>query len=505
MNKTVISKTGKYIGHVLENGVIEFLGIPYARPPQRWKPAEPLDESDEEFLVDKCGAACWQDVLPEEWPEVPPMDEDCLTLNIWSADTEQKGKPVLVWIHGGCYATGSNRTDCFNGIYCGDRFVETSPDIVYVNINYRINIFGCLDLSRFDKTGEYSSSNNLQTLDQIEALKWIHENIEAFGGDPEKITISGQSAGGMSVATLMALPEANRYFDKVICQSTALSETLLKYRKDGRALCDKFCGITGAASLQELLDIPADKLRDYGQRLFESAAGGEAAPFEQIWGEGIFSDDPCDDLRKGVGKDIKLMIGSVAGEFDTVGSYLTEEELRESAMGVFPGKITYDMVDDFAENYPERDRRTAYQDMWNDVLLRMGAIVTADAHTAGGGVTYMYYMSFVPEGAKIRPQHCFEIPYTNMKRNDLAYMDRNTNEPVQGNRPSALLEKELHGCWSNFVRYGDPNGEHIDIKWPQYTVANRETAVVDHKWTIENGVRNKDTELLLPLHLKKQK
>lgn len=431
------------------------------------------------------------------------MSEDCLTLNIWTSDIDKKNKPVLVWIHGGCYATGSNRTDCYSGIYCGDKFVEESPDIVYVNINYRINIFGSLDLSKFDETGEYSYSNNLQTLDQIEALKWIYENIEAFGGDPKNITISGQSAGGMSVSTLMSLPEANQYFSKVICQSTALSDAVLKYRCDAKKIGEKLYKIAGVKSLKELLDMPADKLRDYGQELFASIGSDEAPPFEQIWGEGIFPENPCDNIRNGECNDIKLMIGTVSGEFDTVAYYLNDEEVKAAAMGIFPDKITDEMVDEFVSHYPERDKRTAYQDMWNDALLRMGAIVTADAHSDAGGDTYMYYMPFVPNGAKIRPQHCFEIPYTNMKIQNYAYMDVTTDEPVQGNHPSEKLQKELHGCWANFVRYGDPNGSHIEVEWPKYTSKNRETAVVDHTWSIEKGVRNKDINMLLPLHVRK--
>lgn len=499
MDVTVKANTGRYQGHTLESGVIEFLGIPYAKPPKRWKKAEALEPSDALFIADKNGDACWQEVLKEEWEQRPPMSENCLTLNIWTGDTTTK-KPVLVWIHGGCYATGSNRTDCFNGIYCGDKFVETSRDIVYVNINYRINIFGSLDLSALDRKGEYADSNNLQTQDQIEALRWIHENIACFGGDPDRITISGQSAGGMSVASLMAMPEANQYFDKAICQSTALADCFLKNRKGAAKLAQRFYKIANANTLQELLDIPADKLCDLGQELFKTMGVGEPGAFEQIWGEGIFPDNPCEALRAGAAKEIKLMIGTVAGEFDTVGSAMSEEELKETAMGVFPGKIDDPFVQAFMRNDPQRDNRTAYQDLWNDGLLRLGAVVTADAQYMGGGTVYMYYMPFLPEGTGIRPQHCFEIPYTNMKKDNLAYMERETDEPVQGNIPSEKLEKELHGCWANFVRNGSPNGEHISIEWPLYTKENRETAVVDHRWSVQQGVRNKDMDMLLSLN-----
>lgn len=503
MNITAKAKTGQYIGHQLENGVIEFLGIPYAKTPKRWKKAEPLEASDMIFEAKEDGPACWQEVQAEEWPGEPPMSEDCLTLNIWTSDINTKNKPVFVWIHGGCYATGSSRTDCYNGIYCGDKFVETSPDIVYVNINYRIGILGSLDLSKYDADGEYEGSVNLQTLDQIEALRWIHENIGAFGGDPEKVTISGQSAGGMSVATLLSLSEANQYFRGAICQSTALSEAFYKTKESAAKLAERFYKIAGVESLQELLDMPARILRDHAVEFFYSMERDDPGAFEQLWGWDIFPENPCEELRNGCAKDVKLMIGSVSGEFDTAAYYMSDEEVKEAAKSVFPDEIDDAFVEQFAANYPERDRRTSYQDLWNDALLRMGSVVTADCQAQGGGDVYMYYMSFVPDGAKIRPQHCFEIPYTNMKKDNLAYMDYSTDEPVQGNNPSDILEKQLHGCWANFTRYGDPNGSHLDVEWPLYTVENNETAVIDHTWTIENGVRNKDTRMLKPLNLLK--
>lgn len=503
MNTIAITNTGHFQGHRLENGVIEFLGIPYAKVTERWKKAQPVEASKEIFNAAECGPACWQEVLKEEWEQTPPFSEDCLTLNIWTADTQKKDKAVLVWIHGGCYATGSNRTDCFNGVYCGDKFVEKSPDIVYVNINYRIGIFGSLDLSKFDANGEYEGSTNLQTYDQIEALKWINENISAFGGDPDKVTISGQSAGGMSVATLMSLPEVNKYFNGVICQSTALSEAFLKTKEDAVASAEKFYAIAEIDSLQQLLEMPADRLRDYATEFFYSMSNGDPGPFEQIWGIDIFPENPCNQLRDGCASHINLMIGSVSGEFDTAGFYSSDEDVKELAMSVFPGKIDETFVEQFVANYPQRDRRTAYQDIWNDALLRGGAVVTADCQYQGGGNVYMYYMSYIAEGACIRPQHCFEIPYTNMKKDNFVYMNAETGEPVQGNNTSGNLEEKLHKCWANFVRYGNPSGDHLEFSWPLYTSENRETVVVDHSWAIENGIRNKDMEMILQLHLKK--
>ena len=175
--KNVIAnaKTGRYEGFLDDNGIVNFLGIRYVQTPERWKRAKALEPSNELIQAKEFGPICPQPIFPEEHPADTPLSEDCLTLNIWSADIDVKGKPVMLWIHGGCYLTGSNRIE----YYCNDKFCADCPDIVFVNINYRVGNFGSMDLSRFDENSEYAEAPNLQTFDQMDALRWVHENMSS--------------------------------------------------------------------------------------------------------------------------------------------------------------------------------------------------------------------------------------------------------------------------------------------------------------------------------------
>lgn len=221
-NITAKAKTGTYEGFEDDSGVINFLGIKYAQIPGRWKRSVIVPDSDEHIDAKEFGPICWQSEMPEEFTQGLPRSEDCLSLNVWTADVDTKGRPVMVWIHGGCYMSGSNRVP----YYCSDRFCADCPDIVFVNINYRLGAFASMDLRSLDPDNEYELSTSLNTLDQCVALKWVHENIEAFGGDPGNVTVYGQSAGSFSTATLMLVPEANQYFQKAICESSGYANNM---------------------------------------------------------------------------------------------------------------------------------------------------------------------------------------------------------------------------------------------------------------------------------------
>ena len=500
MSYTVKARTATYIGHEAENGVVEFLGIPYAKPPRRWKRAESLEPSDEVFLADKDCPAAWQPCYDVEWDEAPPMSEDCLYLNLWTKNLEEKKKAVMVWIHGGSYISGSARKGCFGGIYWGENLVRNNPDIIYININYRLNAFASLDFSKFDKTGEFADSTNLQTYDQIEALKWVHENIEAFGGDPENVTVFGQSAGGMSVAALLCIKEANKYFKNVICESTALSEAYIKTKSAAAKMAETFYEALDAKSMEDMLSRSPEEIRDAGiKHMMHYGFDSRYGAYSPCWGYGIFPENPIEALKKGAADGKNLMIGTVSGEFDTVGSTMDTDALKKTAISVCQGKLTDEMCDRYFKNDLKRDEHETWQDLWNDMLLREGSVSVGEAHATSGGKVYMYYIQYMDKNAKLRPQHCFEIPYINDKTDAASYMDKNSGEPVQGQNPSPLLQKRIQSCWTNFAREGNPNNDSLTVKWPVYSSANRYTMVIDKEWYIEKGVRNEDMEICIEI------
>ena len=507
-NTIAKAKTGTYIGHQLDNGVIEFLGIPYVQAPKRWKKAEPLPASDEAFEADHYGHPCWQVVFPEEWEETPDMSEDCLALNIWTSDTDAKGKPVMVWIHGGSYYTGAAHIDCFGGVYCGDKFVESQPDIVYVNFNYRLNVFGMLDLSHLEGAEEYEDSLNLATYDQMAAIRWVKENIEAFGGDPENITVFGQSAGGGSVSTLCCIPQANEMFQKAIIQSAGLSDKTIRHQQEAKTVGMKITEKLGAKSMDDMLAVSAEKLRNAAEWYFDEAGGDNGAPFDATWGVGLLPQEPLEGLRKGSASHLAVMTGSTSGEYASWVATMTSDEIRQMAKDAMPcesaegvsSRLSDETIDAFIANDPDRSERDALIDLHMDVLLRGIQLTMAEALVAGGSTVYDYYISCVPEGAQYKPQYCFEIPYIVGKPYNYVYLDAASGEPVQGKNPIMKLVGELQGSWAAFARSGNPNGPHLTADWTPYTMENHETLVIDYDLNLVNGVRDNDWALVAPLH-----
>ena len=215
----VTVKSGKLEG-TFENGLYAFKGVPYAAPPVgdlRWMPPQPVKPWEGVRKADKFGAVASQvipprSVLPSiEEPE--PQSEDCLFLNIWTPGLDNKKRPVMFWIHGGAFVFGSGSAVSYRTGALARR-----GNIVEVTMNYRLGMLGFLRLK--DVTGgKIPATGNEGLLDQVAALKWVRDNISAFGGDPKNITVFGESAGAMSTACLMAMPAAKGLFHKAICES----------------------------------------------------------------------------------------------------------------------------------------------------------------------------------------------------------------------------------------------------------------------------------------------
>ncbi len=186
---------GQFAGQLGENGVISFLGVPYAKQPVgdlRWKEAVPMEPSDQRYEANAFGHTAIQPIDELEQASLTEQGEDCLSLNVWTKDVTTQ-KPTMVFIHGGANVSGGSADSLYNG----ENFVE-SNDVVMVTFNYRLGPFGFLDLSEIGGA-EYANSRNLGVLDQLAALKWVKENISSFGGDPDNTTVFGESAGNTAV------------------------------------------------------------------------------------------------------------------------------------------------------------------------------------------------------------------------------------------------------------------------------------------------------------------
>ena len=248
----------------MSNEVAVYCGIRFAKA-ERFRPPEPIPLHEMPPRGGSFGSPAPQnpDRLDYMWGEVlAPGDEDCLSLNIWTPAADSVRRPVMVWIHGGAFIIGSGRW----GWYEGTPLVQREQ-VVLVTINYRLGAFGFLDLSRFGST--FAESTNCGLLDQIAALRWVKQNIERFGGDPDCVTVFGESAGGISVSCLLACPQARGLFRRAICMSGPPS--MVRSREFAGRVTERLMRFAGVETAEQLAALPTASLLAAQKRTIRGA------------------------------------------------------------------------------------------------------------------------------------------------------------------------------------------------------------------------------------------
>ena len=501
-----------------EDAVQAFFGIRYAAPAQRWKPAEDVTTTtDDQIDATQWGPCCIQPYDEVEIASQGELSEDDLNLNIWTKDVKTADKPVFVFIHGGGFMNGG----AHDPMYEGDNFVRNVPegeDVVYVSINYRTNLFGNIYLEDLEGyTPEYRNSINLHLLDQIQALKWVSENIEGFGGDPQNVTVCGQSCGGMAISYMLAKPEATQYFQKAIIESGAphvAGCTLEKKKEEAQMIFDIF----GVKTLDEFLALSETDIKDNGlDKYFENMLG-----LGLIYADGeIIPKDWWEQIRGGSANGIKVMIGSMSGENDWA-AYDWESEdgdlwsdpqdvwdnyiapKSEAAGADYAAEVPYYINPVDTDGSPKIDWDTylamdddpvrSAVDLYNDVVYVQGTEYEAEALSAYTD-TYAYYWTYCPPAKDIveyceanglepeispydRPQHAMGMIF------GLGNTDNGYNE-LTGD-PAKLpqdLQPMMMSAFYNFAKTGDPNNDMIP-EWKTYDPEDRNTMVMGEEWTL---------------------
>lgn len=411
--------------------------------------------------------------------------EDCQYLNIWSTElSENARKPVMVWIHGGGYENGSaiEHVD-----YEGENLARFG-DVVVVSINHRLNIIGYLDLSSFDDV-KYHNSGNAGNADIVAALQWVHDNIAAFGGDPDNVTIFGQSGGGGKVANMLQTPAAAGLFHKAIIESGIWGKRHDK-PMDGRKVALavlRQLGLT-EADYEQLAVIPYRQLADaFVAVKDELTADGVNlfwSPIPNDWYIGpLEKNEICEHA-----KHIPVMVGSVFGEFilqyEPEPEKYSEEEQRVMVRNVF-GAYTDEVIAAFKEAYP--DKPICYANTV-DCIFRAPSLnymnewlKKSEAPLYSWMLTYCFdYMGTYPAW------HCSEIPLA-MHNIDLI--------EVYGSEECEKLQEEISGAWVSFAKTGDPNHSGL-IHWPKYTADKGETMIFDKKTAVRGYHDQKLIKLL---------
>ena len=443
------------------NELYSFLGIPYAAPPVgdlRWKaPQEPKPWDD----VRECktfGANELQDISmnkmmaeamtagndgmfpyitmytsPEE-----EYSEDCLYLNVWTpATTSDEKLPVVVYIHGGGMTTGSGSIP----IYSGKGLAKKG--VVFVSINYRLGVFGFF--AHPDLTGEadYNASGNYGILDQVKGLEWVKNNIEAFGGDPNNVTIAGQSAGSRSVAIHTVSPLSSGLFSRAIAESSHIftdNKTLVEAEAEGV----EFMQNIGASSLEDLRSFSAQDLQDAAMEMFSGGA---------IVDGYVMSDTGYNLYHQNKQTTVPILLGSNKDEsgFATVE---TKEEFIEDANSKYG-----ENADKFLELYPATSDEEAMQSSIERETDERGwgMYHWADLMSQGSDV-YFYYFDWTPTGAHNGAFHTAEMPYI---YNNLDVLEEYSWQGVETDYKLADVSSDY---MINFIKTGNPNGDSLP-KW----------------------------------------
>ncbi|MEL0048969.1 MAG: carboxylesterase family protein, partial [Gammaproteobacteria bacterium] len=325
------------------NGLNIFLGIRYAAPPvkeKRWAPPSDPAPWTGRLSCNEWSAQSWQPIVEDLGPLEFTMSpgaganrsEDCLFLNVWSPGLDQRKRPVMVWIHGGGFEGGTAGTPMHDGASLARR-----GDVVVVTINYRLGTLGFLNLNEATN-GRIPSTGNEGLLDQIKALEWVQNNIDRFGGDPNKVTLFGESAGAMSIGTLLTMEAAKGLFHQAILQSGACSTAQTKSRAaEAGGLVLEHAGIGASADTDTILSLDPQVLMDAG-RAASTQLGGSMIFQPCIDGEHL-SDMPLDRINAGSADGIPLLVGATRDEwrlFTAMGGFPVEfdETLLETVLGM---------------------------------------------------------------------------------------------------------------------------------------------------------------------------
>ena len=454
-------------------GVEKYLNIPYAEPPvgaRRFRlpgPARPWRGTRD---ARKFGLPAPQPVFaagPAAGGTPPAMSEDCLTLNVYTPAADGKRRPVMVWIHGGGLMTGTAHW----APYDGGR-LAAAGDVVVVAVNYRLGFLGNTDLAALG--AEDGVGGALAMHDQIEALRWVRSHIAAFGGDPDNVTVFGESAGGVAASILAVSPLARGLLHKAICQSGASSVLMPREALERRT--ESLLRWTGASTLGELRRLSVGRILEAQERYYaaELERPTEVA-FAPGYGDALMPDTATRLIREGAGRDVPVMVGVTEHEWRLW--MLWEPRPGRAAVAstfrrLLPG---VDALGAYREAYPGESLADLYYALKSDYFFRVPALLFAEAHAAHQPATYRYefgWRSRLRE-PELRAAHSMELDFV------FGCVDAPHAAALLGpGEPPLRLSRRMQAAWTAFAANGDPEHDGLG-DWPAYAGGSRDMMYFD--------------------------
>ncbi len=481
MSNTTISKAvkcnnGTFVGKETDQLII-WKGIPYATQPVgelRWKKALPAAGDDAVYDATKPGHVPIGPI--NDSMGTAEFGEDCLVLNIYCNTRCTDGKkPVMVWIHGGGFCSESQASP----LYDLTGISKECPDILFVSIDYRLGFLGFMNFERVPGGENFKEAGNLGLLDQLEALRWVQKNIAGFGGDPDNVTIFGESAGSASVTFLPLIDGSEGLFKRVIAQSAniAYCDTM----EHGLHVTQNFLSVTGCQTMDELMKLTSEQLVDAclkaGMIDKNSLLGfanfplldGVTLPEDRADMYGMWGDEKRSKIGLMIGSnqdEIRYFVPSEGGEegfLDTLRWIAKKDRALLNANE----KAQYD---DFMATMANESEGRRLEQYCNDINFRAGNTNMAIRHAAAGGDTYMYFIKKPVTTPYLGAAHACELPYLF----DNCIEDPMGSGKIIGNDDCEFrrVAKEM---WTNFARTGNPSTHKYE--WKQFSGEDRQTMV----------------------------
>jgi para-nitrobenzyl esterase len=483
---TATTTSGPIVGRI-RDGVLSFAAVPFASPPvgdRRWLPAQPPEAWTETRDATRFGKVAVQtggalEALGAGGP--PDYDEDCLFLNVQTPALDAAARPVMVWIHGGSFANGGGSIPWYNGA----RLVERG-DVVVVTINYRLGILGWFALDHlvatadWDPPGDEFGAANLGLSDQLAALRWVRDNIASFGGDPTNVTLFGESAGAMSVATLMATPAAKGLFHKVILQSGAGANALSleTAHSVADAVLAEFDG-----NLERLVAASPEELLRVQDRISELAMRGRLEgiewspgqlPFGPVIDGALLPQLPAEAIAAGAAAHLPTLTGTNVDEW-ALFTVATKPPASEEDLLRGIGRVAADpqaVLDSYRQEHPEANLKALRDLVFTDWVFRLPALQLADAQLAAGQErTFVYRFDVASSafGGALGSCHALEIPFV------FNLLDGPGVELFTGPDAPQSVADDMTAAWLEFAATGDPATS--DRPWPRYNTQTRPTRI----------------------------